>query len=104
MITQRLSPKHPLGRDIVTFDFTDDLGPTASIASFSQVSIAVDRGTDGTPATVLNGASPQAGKLVYQPVKSGVANCDYLLIAVVVTNEATPRTLVLAAILPVRDA
>lgn len=96
-----LRPKDPGETRTETFDFTADLG-AETISSADTVTATVYRGTDLSPSLLLNGASTQSGVFVYQSVIGGVADVDYKLRARVTTN--TGRKLVLAGILPVRDA
>lgn len=104
MLTKMLSPKDPAAEVTIVFDFADQLGPVAQIASADAVTVTTDRGDDATPGATLKGASTNAGTKVYQPVQAGTAHCDYRYKARITTNESPTRKLVVAAILPVRPA
>lgn len=86
----------------LTFDFTADLdGETVSAP---VVSVSTFAGVDAAPGNVLNGAAQVDGTAtkVMQSVRLGLADVDYRVKARVTTSGA--RTLVLARILPVRNA
>lgn len=86
----------------LTFDFEDALG-TRTIATVGGVTPTVVRGTDASPAAILNGsATPFGGTKVLQPVRDGVADTDYLLRCSIAASDGA--VLELDAILPVLAA
>lgn len=99
--TPRLPPKDPEETLVVAFDFTRDLDPGETISS-PVTTIAVSVGTDPTPTAVLSGLPTAATGVVTQVITGGVADVDYRLQCKI--NTSGSRVLVLAAILPVREA
>lgn len=99
-----LDPKDPSEKVNVVFDFTDALAGD-TISGSPTVTATVDAGTDATPSAILNGAAGVVGATVVQSVQDGVVGVDYRIEAQIDTTGSSPaRRLVLAAILPVRDA
>lgn len=99
--TPELDPKDPEETLVVTFDFTKDLDPGETISTpVTTVSVVV--GTDPASASVLSGSPTAAVGVVTQTVTVGLDGCDYRLQCKVTTSAS--RVLVLAAILPVREA
>lgn len=93
-----LDPKHVTEVDDIPFEFALALGETI----LSQtVTCTVFRGTDASPASLLNGLPSVAANLVVQRVQGGVADTVYLLLCRVTTSAG--RVLVVAAYLPVVD-
>lgn len=99
--TPELDFKDPEETVVVAFDFTRDLDPGETISS-PVVTIAVSVGTDASASSVLSGSATAGTAVVTQTVTSGVADVDYRLQCKVTTSAS--RVLVLAAILPVREA
>jgi len=119
--TPVLDPKDPEERVYVIFAFAKDLDTGETISTITDVVIAAgsyDQATadftanaaldvnaaamlSGSPATIVS-----APTKVAQLTISGTAGVDYRLQARIVTTggPAGARTLVLAAILPVREA
>jgi hypothetical protein len=64
-------------KDII-FDFSDDIGPTDSIASATLVA-SVLSGVDATPTTILTGSPVCSGFGVTQRVSAGVRGVKYKL-------------------------
>jgi hypothetical protein len=103
MTTKILSPKAPGELIPVVFDFTNLLG-VLTIASVVSVGVETDAGTDATPSAILSGSASIQDAYVIQHVTAGTAGVDYRLTATITTSGSPSRTLVLAAILPVRKA
>lgn len=87
----------------LSFDFAADLG-AETINGAPVVAVTVFSGVDANPANLLNGAAQLDGAAaaVLQSVKAGLADVDYRIKVKVPTTGG--RTLVLARILPVRNA
>lgn len=101
-VTPTLDYKDPEETLVVTFDFTKDLDPGETISS-PTVTVAIDNGgTDAAYQSVLSGSPTAAVGVVTQVVTLGVDGVDYRLQCKV--NTSGSRVLVLAAILPVREA
>lgn len=100
---QRISEsfKDPGETEFVTFDFNPVLG-AASIATVVGVTASVWSGTDATPSAIISGSPSVVLGVVSQKITAGVAGVDYRLECTVTTTDA--RTLVLALVVPVRDA
>jgi hypothetical protein len=109
MATKVFDAKDPDEQVNLFFDFTDALAGD-TITGSPVVAITVDVGSqvaDGTPTNVLNGSATvvSGNKKVVQPVRAGLAGADYRIEVRVDTTGSTPvRKLVLAGVLPVRDA
>lgn len=100
--TPTLDFKDPEETLVVTFDFTKDLDPGETIST-PVTTVAIDNGgTDAAYLSVLSGSPTAAVGVVTQVVTLGVADVDYRLQCKVTTSAS--RVLVLAAILPVREA
>jgi hypothetical protein len=97
-----LSAKDPLATINVTFSFASILGVETLTAASQTVTVALHAGADPTPSGILSGDPVISGTTVLQKVTGGVAGADYYLRCSVGTNGA--RTLVIAAVLPVRNA
>lgn len=85
---------------VLSFDFAAELG-TESLAS-PVFAASVHRGTDPDVAQLPNGAPVVQGSKVLQSVKAGKDGVDYYVRMKAQTSGG--RTLVLAGILPVREA
>lgn len=92
--------KDPEETDVIPFDFTGDLNPGETISD-PVVTCEVYAGVDPAPA-VLSGTPTADVGVVTQRVTGGVADVDYRIQCVVETSDG--RVLVLATILPVREA
>jgi hypothetical protein len=92
--------KDPDETRYVTFDFTDDLG-AETVSSVQPCTISVDGGVDASASSVLSGSASNVGAIVQQKVVGGVHGVNYKIEAKIVTSGG--RTLVLPAILPVRQ-
>jgi len=86
----------------VTFDFTDDLNGAAITGGSAVTSVSVAEGADQDYAQTKNGAEEIQGAKVLQSVKLGLNGVNYRWQGKINTSDG--RTLVLAAILPVREA
>lgn len=95
-----LSSKDPAEIVTVTFDFENEF-PGATLTG-PDIDIAVEAGTDPTPATVLLGAPQVQAQKVLQQVQGGVAFTDYHLTCFVTVGGS--QVAVRSAVLPVRDA
>jgi hypothetical protein len=102
MTTATFAIKDPMEIQALSFDFSPDLGTETLVAASQTSGIELVAGTDATPSSVLNGVPIITGSLIVQSVKSGVANADYRIWAK--ANTSGGRTLVVAGILPVRNA
>lgn len=102
MTTQVFPFKDPAEVQSLAFDFSPDLGTETLTPGSMTSGIDLLAGTDASPSNVLNGAPAIAGAFVLQSAKAGVANCDYRIWTKATTTGG--RTLVVAGILPVRDA
>lgn len=101
--TKVFSPKDPQETVNITFEFAPILGAEA-ISGAATSAVQISAGTDAAFAAVKNGAPVVVGTQVVQSVTAGVAGVDYYVTAKVTTNGAPARTLLLAGILPVRNA
>lgn len=101
MTTKTVSFKAPTEKVPVSFNFTAILG-AATIAGTPTCAVTLDAGSTDDSASILDGAASVANGIVAQPVKSGTAGQDYRITCTALSNDG--RTLVLAAILPVRNA
>jgi hypothetical protein len=106
----RFDEKDPAELVPLAFNFASDLatGETLSGTPTVTVTAAISQQgatLDPTPSAILNGpASLDSTRTkVVQPVTGGLAFNDYLLRALCATTNAN-KTLVFAAILPVRTA
>lgn len=101
---QYFEPKDPDEQVNLLFDFTDSLAGD-TIAGTPEVACTTDAGTDASPGDVLNGtATVVTGTVVVQPVRAGVAGCDYRVEVRASTTGSSPtRKLVLVGFLPVRE-
>jgi hypothetical protein len=96
--------KDPDETDNLHFDFAEGLGGD-TISGAPEVVCTLAAGADASPSALLNGAPSVYGSIVVQSVIGGVVNCDYRIEVRVNTTGSSPaRKLVLAGILPVRDA
>jgi len=102
MTTQVFPFKDPNETQSLAFDFAPDLGSETLAAGTMTSGVDLIAGTDATPTNVLNGAPVISGALVLQSVKAGVAGADYRVWAK--CNTSGGRVLVVAGILPVRNA
>jgi hypothetical protein len=90
--------KDPSEKDVLTFDFTDRLGAGETVSG-ATVAIVLKSGTDGSPASILDGAAQVQSPQVLQRVKDGVSGCTYEISCLVDTNLGNKR--IAAIILPV---
>lgn len=99
-----LSPKDPVERVIVSFDFSPALGPGEAVASIVSVSVEVSAGYDPAPEAILSGGPLIAsnGVMIQQPVCGGLDGVNYNIKVIVDTNMEEKR-LAVTAILPVRS-
>lgn len=101
VVTPELDAKDPEEKLVITFDFTRDLDAGETISS-PTVTIAVAVGTDPSPNSVLSGVPTAGVGVVTQVITGGRDEVDYRIQCKV--NTSGSRILVLAAILPVREA
>lgn len=102
MTTEIFAIKDPAEVQVLGFDFSPDLGTETLSTGTMQSGVELLAGEDPSPSSLLNGAPTIDGSTVVQSVKEGVAGCDYRVWAKVQTSGG--RVLVVAGILPVRDA
>lgn len=96
----KLDEKDPEEVVVLAFDFAAELG--AETLSSPVFSVSVHRGNDANVAQLPNGAPVISGTQALQSVRAGVAGVDYYVRMRASTSGG--RTLVLAGILPVREA
>lgn len=79
----------PFDSGVLTFDFKDDLIPTAELQGLIEVHVIASAGTDpGLPANLLNGVAAYDASLteVLQPFHDGLQDCDYYFTVTAPTN------------------
>jgi hypothetical protein len=101
MTTEVFPFKDPSEVQTLAFDFSPDLG-TETLAAPLTVGVELLAGTDASPNDIINGSPVIVGSTVVQSVTGGVSNCDYRIWSKAQTSGG--RTLVVAGVLPVRDA
>jgi hypothetical protein len=87
---------------VLTFDFSADLDVGETLNGAIGVTVSVARGSDATPANILNGAAAYdiTSTKVLQGVQGGSAGCGYL-IKVVAPTTNVKKVLALSGLLPV---
>ena len=91
---QRLSEKHPSEFIQIAFDYTEDLvAGEALVPGSAVITVTVEKGTDGSPNTLLNGASAivtsfdgKVGAFNVQPVKLGLDGVEYRFACLMTTT------------------
>lgn len=98
------SPKGPLEKVVLTFDFSQRLAGGATITSASTPAVSVRTGQDASPQSLLNGAATvdSTGTLVLVPVQGGVDSADYLIEVTAQTSNPL-EVLALTGLLSVRS-
>jgi len=101
----RVDSIDPAEKVVLTFDFSGGLDTGETLTGSASPTVAMQLGTDPTPASVLNGSAAfdASRKKVLVPVQGGLPDCDYAIKVVVPTSNAQ-KTLALVAILPIRAA
>jgi hypothetical protein len=99
-----LSEKDPEEVIVLTCDFGPDLAAGETLNAPPTVTVTVASGADASPGDVLDGAAQLDASTtkVLQKVKGGVDDTNYRVKVKATTSDG--RTLVLAPILPVRNA
>ena len=75
----KLSPKAPNDRVVVTFDFTNGLAVGETITAIVSITVSTIAGVDPTPETMLYGTAAITvdGLMAQQPVQGGLDGCFY---------------------------
>lgn len=83
-----VSPKYATESRILTFDFTNLLGPGESILSIStSPSATVISGNDPNPSDIISGSASLTSPQVYQMITGGIAGTIYQVAVTVTTSE-----------------
>lgn len=88
---------------VLTFDFSPALAAGETLTGAITVAISTALGADSAPGDVLNGAASfdASNTKVYQPVKGGVQDANYII--KVVSGTSNPlKILAISAVLPIR--
>lgn len=87
---------------VLTFDFSSELDAGETLTGAITVSVSLARGTDATPANILNGAAAfdATSKMVLQGVQVANASCEYR-IKVLAPTTNPKKVLARVGLLPV---
>ena len=98
----RFEDKDIAEKVVLTFDFSADLAAGETLSGAIVVSVVLARGSDATPANILNGAAAfdATSKMVLQGVQAGLSDCEYRIKAVAPTTNPK-KVLALSGVLPV---
>jgi hypothetical protein len=96
-----LLPKDAAEVIVLRFDYAADIEPGETISG-AAVTCAAALGTDGNAAAMLDGAAAIAAQDVQQRVAAGITGNTYRLRCAATLSSG--RVLVLAGLLPIREA
>lgn len=79
MLDKLIEPKFSAEKIVVTFDFSTELQTGETLSGVIAVTVDVIKGTDATPAAMLNGAAQfsASGKAVLQGIQGGIVGNQY---------------------------
>lgn len=84
---QRLPEKRPSEIVTVTFKYARQLGAGVALVPGASVAVAVRKGIDPAPATLLEGAPAVVGNDVLARVVGGLDGVEYLLVCTADTTN-----------------
>ena len=99
---ERLLPKDPGEKILVSINFVDALMPGESVVSALPVAVDVVFGVDASPNATLGAASTLIGTRVQQYFIGGLRDVDYHLYTFADTDSAPSRRIKGEVIVPVR--
>lgn len=100
---QTLNEKDAAESVVLTFDFSPGLAVGETLTGTIVVTVSTALGIDSAPTNVLNGVASfdATNTRVYQPVKGGNQDGNYIVKVVCATSNPK-KVLAISAVLPIR--